>query len=146
MINIIEKPKKVRVALTMFYVVLALGIINGIFNVMPQISTLSATTSIGVTGVIIEVIVVALLTLAIIAFLIVMIGHRKNWARITFLILFLIGVLPSIPIYINSFTLNPLSGSVELIQAALEIIALVLLFQKESSSWFRGVSVSNPIQ
>lgn len=62
------------------------------------------------------------------AFLNVFIMLRKNWARITYLIVFSIGVF---------FMLT--SGKLpNIFMMAMEIVALCLLFTKDATLWFRN--------
>ena len=81
--------------------------------------------------------IVMLSTLAFIAFLITKISARKNWARITFLILFVGGTVPTIPLLINEFVRVPVAGMLSLVQIAAQVYALFLLFRKPASDLFR---------
>jgi len=75
--------------------------------------------------------------LGIMWFFIYMIGKGRNWARITFLMLFIIGILFYILPLLQSLAVNPISGSLGIGQTVIQIIALVFLFQKPSSIWFK---------
>jgi hypothetical protein len=126
--NRTERPKKVQNAMTILYVTLGIGIVRAVIEA-------SANAQMAGVG---FLIFITVLVFAAMVFLIGMIGRRRNWARITFLVLFLLGLLPSILPLIRSFTLSPISGVLGLAQVVLQVMALVFLFQQESSVWFRG--------
>ena len=72
-----------------------------------------------------------------------MIGKGKNWARITFLILCIIGILLVALVFIlpdAAQLLAPLEKLLTIIGAVLIVIAQILLFQQPSSDWFRHIN------
>src|SRR5436190_902215 len=109
-----DRPKKVQNAVTLLYVTLAIGIISAILQTLSHARISRTFTS--------------LVIFAVMAFLIVNIGQRRNWARVAVLILFLIGVLPWILPLIRFFTYHPISGFLALAQLVLQSVALVFLF------------------
>ena len=127
-INSNQKPKKVQTAVTILYVTLGIGILRAVIEA-------SANAEMAGVG---FLMFVTLVVFAFMAFLIAKIGGGKNWARITFLVLFLLGLLPSILPLLRSFDINPLSGFLGLAQIVLQILALVFLFQQESGDWFKA--------
>jgi hypothetical protein len=120
-------PKKVQNAVTILYVTLIIGIVRAVLEA-------SANAEMAGVG---HLMFVTLVVFAVTVFLIAKIGRGRNWARITFLILFLLGLLPSILPLIRSFTISPISGVLGLAQVVLQIVAMVFLFQQESSAWFK---------
>jgi len=90
---------------------------------------------------------------AILFFLAYMIGMGKNWARIMFLVLFLIGIVPSILsllfwfIGLTTTIFDPKGYPVSIfiifitifvtIKMLFQAIALILLFRPLSSDWFK---------
>jgi hypothetical protein len=80
---------------------------------------------------------VSLAVLGLMLWLVAMIGRRRNWARITFLVLFVLGLLPSALPLIRSFWSSPVSGLLGLSQVVLQMVAIVFLFQHDASVWFR---------
>jgi hypothetical protein len=70
-------------------------------------------------------------------FLIVMISAGKNWARIAFLVLFLLGLVPSAPTLLADFTRSPLIGALGLGDIVLQIWALILVFTNPGKTWFQ---------
>jgi FtsH-binding integral membrane protein len=121
------RPKKVQNAVTILYITLGIGIVRAVIEA-------SANAEMAGVG---FFMFITLVLVALIMLLIAMIARGRNWARITCLVLFLLGLLPSILALIRSFTLSPISGVLEMVQVVLTIVALVLLFQQDSSAWFR---------
>lgn len=77
-----------------------------------------------------------IITLAFMAFISYMILLGRNWARVTYLVLFLIGFLMNIPDIIYYFKNVPIVGFISLIQTGLQTYALILLYNKESKEWY----------
>jgi len=124
-------PNKVFIAVTLLWLLFATSVISSIFNFS---STLEKVNASGVDlG---RLIFTLCFTLFFLAFLIWKIGRGRNWARITYLILFIIGVPMTIYGY---FILSTSSFSIiqGIVGAIVNLLALILLFQKESSEWFR---------
>lgn len=68
------------------------------------------------------------------------IGKGRNWVRITYLVLFIIGIPVTIlPLLLQSLAANPISGLFDIGQTVIKVIALVFLFQKPSSAWFKEI-------
>jgi hypothetical protein len=65
-----------------------------------------------------------------------MIGKGRNWARITYLVLFILDWTAFLP-EMQTLLTNPISRLLAIGETVMEIIAFVFLFQKQSSDWFR---------
>jgi len=74
--------------------------------------------------------------------LIVKMDRGRNWARITFLVLFLLGTPLSIQPLIHSLSYSPVSGVLGLAQAALQVVSLVMLFGRAARPWFRPAAAT----
>jgi len=70
-------------------------------------------------------------------FLVSKIAAGRNWARIVFIVLVLIGLPFAILGYIQELRTSLLSGSISIIIAILQLIGTYLLFTKNSNAWFR---------
>ena len=70
-----------------------------------------------------------------------MIWNGRNWARITFLVVVIIGTPGSIFQLLLGLTVTPISGLLDIGGIVIQIIALIFLFQKPSSDWFRKMKV-----
>lgn len=78
-----------------------------------------------------------LVTLCVLAFFIYMISQGRNWARITFLVMFLLGAFFSLMTMSQLFVFHSFLTLTLLIgQMFIQILAIGFLFEKESSHWF----------
>jgi hypothetical protein len=77
----------------------------------------------------------------IVAFLIWKISVRRNWARITLLIIVILGAFPWLLSLSRGFAKAPIYNAASLVQAGLQFCAMVLLFIKPGSHWFRKPAV-----
>jgi hypothetical protein len=131
------RPKNVSTAIKLLYLSLILGIINSVLVVITLINspvTSLPSAYLGITtGITIFILFV---TLALLAFFIYKIGKGKNWARILYLILFLIGIPSAVINLIQFFTTWAISGIIGFCEIILDAVAVILLFQKSSSAWF----------
>ena len=127
-----SRPNKVSIAVTLLWISFAIGVFSSMIY-FSNFVDLAKASDFG-SG---FVIFVNLFSFVFMAFLIYLIGEGKNWARITFLALFIIGIplliLPTIQLLIT----RPILGIVVIGQTILQIITLVFLFQKPSSDWFK---------
>lgn len=76
-------------------------------------------------------------------FLISKFYNRKNWARITYLVMSIIGAPFYLQVVYDQFISTALVGSLFLIQSLLTIYGNVLLFTGSSNEWFRRQRVSS---
>jgi predicted membrane channel-forming protein YqfA (hemolysin III family) len=63
--------------------------------------------------------------------------RRANWARWTFLVIFLLGLIPYVPNAIELLQRNPVSGGLNLVQLVLQAVALYLVFTGNAANWFK---------
>jgi len=80
-----------------------------------------------------------LFTIAIVAFLIWKVSQGRNWARITVLVFFVIGLLPSYFIVRSELGRSTSLGVFSILQAALQAYSLMLVFTTPAKQWFRGI-------
>ena len=73
------------------------------------------------------------------AYLVAMVEKGRNWARITYLVLFLLG-LPFIVMSLKTanWRLEPVAALSAVTQTVLQAIAMVLVFIPASRRWYRG--------
>lgn len=121
------KPQIIKNAVLMLWISLGLGVVRSAWEIPAQ----AAQSSVGF------VVFVMVFTLLFIGLFISMIDKGKNWARITFLVLFILGVPLSILSLLQSLSYAPISGLIGISQVVLQTTAVVFLFMKESSTWFR---------
>jgi len=123
----LTRPVSVTGAVKLLYATLAIGVVRSLleFRTLAE----SAPTEIVLT--------VWFLTITIMLTLVYNIGAGRNWARITLLVLFGLGLPLAIQPLLQSFSLHPFSGVLGVVQIVAQITALVLLFRPESNAWFR---------
>ena len=124
-----QKPQPVVTAVNLLWVSLAVGLVK----MLMDFSNLSGMAAAAFTNFIL------IFTFALITFLIFKISAGRNWARITFLVMFIIGVLPTLPIVLGEFSRSAVVGALSAAQIGLQVYALFLLFTQPGSSWFRKV-------
>lgn len=123
----IEKPSQINTAVNLLWASLAIGFVKSIMDMQHLGSQASPAFT---NFILISVIAVMVL-------LIVFISKGKNWARITFLVLFILGSLPSIPLVLGEFTRSPVLGAFSLVQIVLQVVALYMVFTKPGAAWFK---------
>jgi hypothetical protein len=87
--------------------------------------------------------IVALLTLAIWAWIITKIARGRNWARITYLVLIVLGygsMAFTWQVQIATLKASPLSAVLTVVEAVIAVYAIYLLFSGPASAWFRRVT------
>ncbi len=124
----IEKPSDVTRAVQLLYASIAIGLVSSIVGIAYEISGSS----------IVFALVPLILFFGLFAFLVFKISKGRNWARITFLVIFLLGVPFAIPMYTQELRRNFLSGSLSIFIALLDLVAVYLLFRKKSNLWFKA--------
>lgn len=123
----IEKPSQIHTAVNLLWASLALGFVKSIMDMQNLGSqALPAFTNFILVSVI-----------AVMALLIVFISKGKNWARVTFMVLFVLGSLPSVPLILGEFTRSPVLGAFSVVQIVLQVVAFYIIFTKPGSLWFK---------
>jgi hypothetical protein len=122
-----DRPGSVGTAVTVLWV--SLGV--GIAKVALDFANLRAMAPMGFT------LFVLVATFAVLILLVLKIAAGRNWARIVFLVLFIVGTVPTLPVVRDELERAPLVGALSILQILLQIWALVLLFTKPGSAWFR---------
>ena len=128
--NAVQKPQPVATAVNLLWASMAVGLVK----MLMDFSSLSAVAPAAFTN------IVLVFTFALIAFLIFKISAGRNWARITFLVMSVIGMLPTLPLMLGEFSRSPVVGALSVAQVGLQVYALYLLFTQPGSVWFRKVA------
>jgi hypothetical protein len=124
-----QRPQPVGTAVNLLWASLAVGLVKAVI----EYSYLITQASTAFTN------FVLFFTFALIGLLIFKISAGKNWARITLLVLFIIGVLPTLLIVLSEFSRSPMVGAISVAQIGLQGYALFLLFTHPGGAWFRKV-------
>jgi hypothetical protein len=129
-----ERPKSVTIAVTLLYIHLGIGIAmsligyftNADYDLYPEFRP--------------YIIAMGLCIWVFILFLIYMISRGHNWARITYLIVFIAGLPFTILFSLKYLHELSVIGVVNLAEIIIEVTGLIYLFKKSSSEWFRQSS------
>jgi hypothetical protein len=125
--NQTTRPPRVGTAVKLLYITLGIGVLRSIMDASMYTEMASPAF----------VMLISFFVLGVMGFFIFMIGKGRNWARITFLVFFIISIpFAAFPL-MQSVGANPISGRIGIIIIIIQIVALVFLFQKLSSDWFR---------
>ena len=120
-------PIKIASAVRLLWISLIFGIIRSVFEIAKVEEVIGIIIGVGI----------ALPIISIVALLIYMIGKGRNWARITYLVLFIVGFALGVPALVISVFTNPLFTVLRLGETILTGIGLYLLFRSTSSNWFQ---------
>ena len=126
-----SKPYNVSIAVTLLWIVIAVGVISSSFNFSSSLEIANAS-GLGLGWLIFTL----YFTYLLLAFFIWKIRQGRNWARITYLVLFILGVSMTIYSYLTS-EVSTFSIILEIVGMIVQIVVLVFLFQKPSSDWFK---------
>ena len=127
-----SRPRNVTIAVAILCVVFIYGFVSGGVQaahatLLPPVSRSVAYASIA-------------LGICINAFFVYKIFMRRNWARIVYLIFFLLGILFAVPGFLVLFRQSSVWGMFGLVGYVAQIVALVLLFTGSGDRWFRKVT------
>ena len=120
------KPQQIKSAVIMLWLSLLIGIPRSLLAIPNQREET-----------LLVFFIVILFTIAFMIFFIQMINNGKNWARITFLILSILGMPLAIYQALDSVSITPISALLGMAQVILQIIAIIFLFAGESAQWFK---------
>jgi hypothetical protein len=129
-----HKPKSIIAARNILYTALFLEAL--VFIIQQFISTTPGQPDIRVlfsNGILLVLLYVAIRY----------IGFGKKWARILFLVLFILNVLASKLFVPFLFKTNLALGFLFVLQMLLQILALVFLYIKSSNEWFNSFDNAN---
>ena len=127
------KPRSVTLAVTLLWVSLAIGVIKAPFD--PA----------GLNAVPYPAIVwsVAAVIMAFFCLLIFKISAGRNWARVTFLVIFLLGLVLGVPGLMAEFQRAPVLALVSIAASVMQLWAVILLFTSPGKNWF-GKKAAEP--
>ena len=136
-----SRPGKVGQALILLYGSLGIGLLLSFISIV-QIDKAYGISGEDKLDAALAFLLGSLIGLFLGWFFIYMIGKGRNWARITFLILFSLGVPLTVLPLLKLLQANPVIGLLQVAQTIMQLLALIFLFEKSSSEWFRRMRVS----
>ena len=81
---------------------------------------------------------IILFTYAIMSWVVLKISSGRNWARILWLIVFIIGIPISIPNLTTVYNQSKVIFLISIINSGLQLIAVCFLFSKAGNVWFKA--------
>jgi hypothetical protein len=134
----LPKPNSVTMGVRLFYASLVLGLVGGLLS-LASASRIAASTPNLPSGVFTGSLIFGMiLGLGIFLGLILAADKGKNWARITILVFFVLGLLISLPSMGRTFALMPVNGIISIVQLLLQGTALYFLFTPASTAWYNS--------
>jgi hypothetical protein len=133
--NKLAKPKTIKIALQLLWGSLAIGLINTIINWNESIAQMTQPMTMDKE---LFSVIVASSTFFILSWLFYMISTGRNWARITFLCLYLIGLPFSVPQLISLIEQAPLKVILAILISIFQLISLIILFSNTGNVWFKA--------
>jgi hypothetical protein len=121
------RPGSVTVALYLLWASLAITLAKFAYSLSQLAPTVNK----------LQPVTVMTVTLLIYGYLIFMVGSGRNWARIAFLVLFVLGLVPSLLTLQSSFGHSFVVGLVSIADLALQACGLYLLFAGPGKAWFQ---------
>jgi hypothetical protein len=114
------------------YIFIILGLLIGLVDLVFQ--NLGVTSQDSTLGSYINFIVGVLITF----FLMFFIYKKQNWARVIYVILVVLGLIPIVSIFMIELDKDYIGAASTLFQSLCQVISAVLLYLKGSSEWFRS--------
>jgi hypothetical protein len=121
-----SKPSQIVTATNLLWSTIPLGIANGVL----QWRFLAALGSVEI------IVLTQILAFCVTAWLTLKISSGQNWARITYVIVSLLG-LPAIIFQLPSvFSRTPVGGGITLLLVVIQVYVIWLLFSEPGRQWF----------
>jgi uncharacterized membrane protein HdeD (DUF308 family) len=121
-----SRPAIVSLAVMLLYSSLGIGVLISIL----QYRQVAQKTSIGF------VLFICSAVFTVMWFFIHKISKGRNWARVVFVVLFVLGIPLWVGPMMDAFATNSIIGMLIITQALIQFIAIAILIQKSSSEWF----------
>lgn len=123
-----EPPEAVASAVTLIYVTLGIGVVRTIID-WPEVSQGNAP---GVT------LLVAIFVFGVLLWLASRIRRGRNWARIVFVVMVVLGTPFSIVPLLKAMGTSPFSAILGIIQVVLQLLAAASMYSPRARPWFTG--------
>jgi hypothetical protein len=120
------RPREVSIATRLSVVSLALGVLSSVL----LWRFMTSTAPVGF------ILTVQIFTFALLGWLIHKTWQGRNWARITLLVIVVLGLPFYVPNVRKFFAVSPTAGYVNVAQSILQVVALYLLFISPGRVWF----------
>ena len=122
-----NKPRSVSTAVNLLWASLAVGLLKMLMDSSHLVGMAPGSA----------IVFFSVVLVALFGFLYFQISVGKNWARITFLVMCVTGIVPAVSLLSTEFSRSVVVGTLSLLQLALQAYAAFLLFTQPGSNWFR---------
>lgn len=116
----------------LMYVSLVIGAVNSALQFQALTAQASPAFILGIQGFVFALFILLIWLIA---------RKRQNWARWTFLVLFVIGLPFSVPQLLATLQTSPVSAGLSVVQIVMQAYALFLIFTGNAKDWFRKTPV-----
>jgi ABC-type iron transport system FetAB permease component len=132
----ITKPAEIQRAVNLLWISFAIGTVRAL---------LLWSTDVGITPpALILLFLLLIFSFALQLFFLRRISQGKNWARLLYLVVFLLGAATWFSKLSPEFVQHPGAALLDVVGGGLEIIAYFLLFTGRGNEWFRTQPVTPP--
>ena len=131
------RPGAVGFAVKLLYIVLAAGVVTSLLTLwmaVDQDQTPREASAVNLLGI--------LVGYGISWFLIDRIGRGRNWARMLYLVMTVIGSPFLVMSFRQEMEIIPVQAWISVGLMGLQIVAVIALFQQESSNWYRQMKLN----
>lgn len=128
----VSKPTSVMIGIRLCYLSLVLSLVSFVVE-FPQI----VKTMPGVLPILIIAFVIFCCTIPVL--FVAAVNKRKNWARITYLVLYIFGLILTLSTLADDFKESTLDGCLIVLGDLVQIVGFVYLFLPASSAWYKSV-------
>ncbi len=148
--SFLEKPKNVILAIQLLWATIAVAVLSMALDWNQTLEKLNDQITHQFPGFPIKpelfIILIWGFTLAILIWLIIKITSGRNWARILYLIMTVIGLPFSIPELVDKFNTSMLTFFLAFLTTILSVAICVLLFMPSSNAWFKELKAQRKLK
>jgi hypothetical protein len=121
-----SKPIVVDLSVKLLYALTLLGIASFIVDFEYTIARFSVT----------DTLVNLIIPVAVMVFMIAKISSGRNWARIIFALMYLLGIRSFVEFAAQELSRNWILGAISIIQGIAHAVCIILLFTPNAAPWF----------
>jgi hypothetical protein len=122
-----SRPTTVEIGVLILCVALAISLVTSIVRLGHTTLPVSPTLVYSIVAI----------AFSVGAFVVYSIYSGRNWARLTYLALTLLGMFKTVPALVATIDRTPFAGTLSAVVVAAQLVALALLFTGPSNAWFR---------
>ena len=124
----VSRPRTVNIAATLMWLALAEVLFEIVLKDFSQTSLDSRAIDLSIS----------ILIFAPGIFLVYMIWQGRNWARVTYLVLTILGMFMTVPVLRAELANTPIRGAISVAIVAIQLFAVYLVYAFPGKTWFAG--------